>query len=142
MLVAVAEPCALLAASGDEQAVRKVIDDFNRARRARDVKAFVALYTETAEFVSPEGEVMRGRAEIQKNFERVFPLMTSVNDFDRIVKTVGFVRPDVAVVRTITDPPGPRNVLDVFVVTKEGQQWKIASRHGALVAPPAQPVPK
>jgi len=122
MLVATAEPSALVAASGDEQAVRKVIDDFNKARRARDVNACASLYTETAEFVSPDGGVMRGRAEIQKNFEQAFARLASADDYDRVIKTVGFVRPDVAVVRTITDPPGRRNVLDVFVMTKEGQQ--------------------
>jgi uncharacterized protein (TIGR02246 family) len=139
LLAATTGPSTLFAASGDEQAVRKVIDDFNRARRAKDVKGFVSLYTATAEVVSPEGEVMRGAAAIQKNFERVFANLTSAGDYDRVVKTVDFVRPDVAVVRTLTDPPGPRTVLDVFVMTKEGSQWKIASRHGALVSPPALP---
>ena len=141
ILAVTTEPSKSFAADGDEQAVRKVIDDFNKARRARDVKAFVSLYTEDAEIGPPDGNIMRGRAEIQKNFEQLFASMTSGADRDRIIKTVRFVRPDVAVVSTTADGPGVR-IFDVFVMTKEGQQWKIASRHGASVRPPEQPTRK
>jgi uncharacterized protein (TIGR02246 family) len=125
------------ASAAEEQAVRAVIEEFNKTRRARDAKGFASLYAEDAEFVAPDGHVLRGREHILKHFERLFPQMTAADDRDRVIRNVRFVRPDVAAVSTSADGPGVR-ILDVFVMSKQGRQWKIAWRHGASVRP-AQP---
>jgi uncharacterized protein (TIGR02246 family) len=128
-------PVVFAAVTDDDRAVRKVIDDFNAHRRARDAAKMASLYTENADYwPREEMPAVHGRAEIQKRFEGVFQ-GRSADDRDRVVRGVRFVRPDVAIVRTAADTPNER-MVDIFVIVKEGSGWKIGSRHTARVELP------
>jgi uncharacterized protein (TIGR02246 family) len=125
---------AVFAAESDEQAVRKVIQEFNTARRARDAKAASAVYAKNAEFVSWSGRTTKGRTALEKRFAAVFANITPQMDRDREVQSVTFIRPDIAVVSAVAESPEFR-LFDVFVLTKGSEGWKIATRHNVEAAP-------
>jgi uncharacterized protein (TIGR02246 family) len=54
----------------DRTAIRARIEDFDKAMVAADVPAVVSAYTEDAVLFPPNAPMVRGRAAIQKFFER------------------------------------------------------------------------
>lgn len=52
----------------DKEAIRKSSRDFNLAFEKGDAKAVAAFWTEQGEYYDDSGEVLRGRADIEKAF--------------------------------------------------------------------------
>jgi uncharacterized protein (TIGR02246 family) len=82
----------------DEEAIRKALDAYVAAYNRGDAKALAALMTANAEYIDDEGEVVRGRAAIEKEMADFFAEGASV----RLAVTTEsrrFIRPDVAIER-------------------------------------------
>jgi uncharacterized protein (TIGR02246 family) len=58
--------------SAEMAAVRKTADEFTRAFNAGDARAVAAFWTKDGEFVGPDGETVRGRADIEKLYTEFF----------------------------------------------------------------------
>jgi len=74
-------------ASEDEQAVRKVVEQFEKAFNDHDAKAVAALFGKDAEVVNAEGHQYRGREEIEQSFSAFFEEVPDVSvsvDIDSI----------------------------------------------------------
>jgi ketosteroid isomerase-like protein len=136
------------AASGDEEAVRKVVNGFPEAWNRHDMNAFGALFTPDADFVNVTGRHWKGRESIQLNtaFQHgAIPadsagvtvskiaygiFKTSNLTFNQV--DVRFLRKDVAVAHALNElqgdalAKGPRRTLLVLILTKENGRWLIA----------------
>jgi len=53
-------------------AVRKTADAFAKAFNAGDARAVAAFWTKAGEYVGPDGETVRGRAELEKTYAEFF----------------------------------------------------------------------
>ena len=128
----------------EERAVRKVIESFIAARSAKDVEALTQLYTEDGQFTTALTEPVRGRAALQKLWAADFSASNLGVIAPRTIKTIQFIKPDTAVVTTVGEmgpfPQGEnRRISDVFVLTRNGQRWQIASQHLAHLFPRLAP---
>jgi uncharacterized protein (TIGR02246 family) len=147
----------------DEQAVRKVLQDFHDALNARDLKAFDKLFAEDAEFVNVSASYAKGREEIIKMHDRAVNVVFKDVDFKALPKgpepvtTIRFLRPDVAIVHMQVDPAncpgcaaasaamhqpqpgkGSQQVM-VWVVSKHGDRWLIDLGQNTVRIVPASP---
>ena len=136
------------AAPSDEEAVRKVVNEFPEAWNRHDMNAFGALFAPDADFVNVVGVRWKGREAIQMNHAFVHgeipidtPGITAPKAIYGTFKTstllitqvdVRFLRKDVAVAHVQTELLGdartknPRRTLAVMILTKERSRWLIA----------------
>ncbi len=90
--------CASPGSAGDEQALRDTISRMESAwarHSAADVNQF---YTEDADVVIPPGNRFSGRAALKQESEKEFAGIFKHATFAYSLKTIRFVRPDVAIV--------------------------------------------
>ena len=120
-----------LAATTELDALKASAAAFEKAFNASDAKAIAAQFTENAEAVDDEGNILEGRANIEARFAELF------KDFPkaRIVVELTSLRqlgPDIAVedgysTTTLSpDEPGSRGPYTVVHVKRDGK-WLIAS---------------
>jgi len=125
----------------DDAAVHNLAAGFSAARNAFDAKALANLYTEDAHYTRFDGQNVRGRAAIEKSWAEAFQQPGFKNtQSQREVTSVKFLRPDVAVVTVTGQLSGfaeARTPMDIYVMTKAGSDWKIASHHLMRLVPPA-----
>ena len=56
----------------DEAAIRRLLAAYTEAFNRHDVNAVVMLHTESAELVQRSGIYLRGRAELEQQYARIF----------------------------------------------------------------------
>ncbi|MFN2385260.1 MAG: SgcJ/EcaC family oxidoreductase [Thermoanaerobaculia bacterium] len=137
---------AVLAADGDEAAIRKVHADFTAAWNRHDPAALAAIWSADGDLVNPEGRWAKGNAEVQKNFADEQAGIFKSSTFTNTVTGVRFLTPNIAIVdasfeiRNATPanaPPMTQKGLYKAVMVKDGGTWRTASAMAmAPVAPP------
>jgi len=144
----------------DEEAVRKVINEFAEAWNRHDTNARGVLFTPDADFVNIYGAHWKGRESIQLNhafLHGTIPAdsagVTLPKSAYGIYKTsnvthkqidVRFLREDVAVVHALHELQGDartkdtRQTLLVYILTKENGRWLVAvAQNTEINRPPA-----
>jgi len=117
-------------APDDEAQIRKNIAAYLEAFHNRDAEAMAALWTEDGEYLTPGGDVIKGRDALQESFERNF-----VEDKDVRVElddpSVRVSSPSVAVeegTAYVVRPDADPQVIDyVAVHVKQDGEWKLDS---------------
>jgi uncharacterized protein (TIGR02246 family) len=138
-----------LAAQADEPAAKgetptgkgKRAQAFLAAFNKGDAKALAAFWTPDGEYVDPEGRHYKGRAAIEKLYEKVFAGRKGAK-LTIIVTSVRQVTPDVALeegLTEVTSPEGgPPSVARFSAVgVKKDGEWYFASVHDAVAHPPS-----
>jgi uncharacterized protein (TIGR02246 family) len=129
-------------ASGDEEAVRALADQWQDAWNAGDMDAIGALYTDDADYVNVFGESAKGREEIQASFSET---STAYKGAKISIETtsVQFIEPDVAVSDSVWEMTGlpegteaPSKGQSTAVVVKKDGDWKIVAHRARVPAPP------
>jgi uncharacterized protein (TIGR02246 family) len=80
----------------DAAAIKTMAREFAAAFNKHDAKAIAAQWTEQGECVDAEGELVRGRADIEKAFAEFFKASPNAK-IQVLVKSVRFPAPDLAV---------------------------------------------
>jgi uncharacterized protein (TIGR02246 family) len=148
------------AISSDEEAVRKVVNEFAGTWNRHDTNARGAFFTPDADFVNVLGAHWKGRESIQLNhafLAGAIPAdsagVTLPKSAYGIYKTssvthrqvdVRFLRKDVAVVHVQNELQGdartkdPRRTLLLMILTKENGRWLVAvAQNTEINRPPA-----
>ena len=134
--------------SDDEAAIRAVLDRQIAAWGAGDAEAFAADTREDVVFTNVVGMFSVGKAPFVAQHARIFATFYKGTRMTQAVEALSFVRPDVAVVNTLTGvdgvhdlPPGfphadgpLRSRLEQVMVREDGA-WRVASFHNVLVGP-------
>jgi len=144
----------------DEEAVRKVVNEFAETWNRHDMNAHGALYTPDADFVNVIGTHWKGRESIQLNTaflhgaipadsagvtlpKGAYGIFKTSNSTHRQVD-VRLLRKDVAVAHVQNELQGdartkdPRHSLLVMILTKENGRWLIAvAQNTEINRPPA-----
>jgi uncharacterized protein (TIGR02246 family) len=144
----------------DEEAVRKVVNEFAEPWNRHDTNARGALFTPDADFVNVLGAHWKGRETIQLNHaflggaipadsagvtlpKSAYGIFKTSNVIHKQVD-VRFLRKDVAVAHVQNElqgdarTKGPRHSLLVMILTKENGRWLIAvAQNTEINRPPA-----
>ncbi len=117
----------------DRDAIRKSSREFADAFNKADAKAIAAMWTENAEILEASGELIRGRANIEKAFADFFKDNPNVK-IEVLVEAIRFPAADLAVEEGILRqvPPGkelPSTTLYSVTHAREGGKWRMAISH-------------
>jgi uncharacterized protein (TIGR02246 family) len=124
----------------DRAAITKAIQGYMDAWNTHDIRTVVTTYTPDCDFVNNFGDVTHGRDGMEKVFG---PFMTGVYSETHQtgeVKSVRFIKPDVAAVDVTWEMTGAKNQdgtprptrkgLHTLVMTKQSDgSWEIAVMH-------------
>jgi uncharacterized protein (TIGR02246 family) len=114
----------------DEEAIRKSSRAFAAAFEKGDAKAIAALWTEQGEIHEASGELIRGRAAIEKAFAEFFKEQPK-RKIEVLIEAIRFPAAYLAVEEGVLRMGGagkelPSTTLYSVTHVREGGQWKIA----------------
>lgn len=119
--------------ASDEAAVRAVVQQVQDGWNTHDAKAFSAPFALDADYVVINGMKAKGRDEIEKGHAGIFSTIYKDSKNVGTVKSVRFIRPDVAVVHiewSLEYQMGGQarkgRAMNTMVMTKEAGKWSIA----------------
>jgi uncharacterized protein (TIGR02246 family) len=136
ILVALAIPSFVLAATGDEELIRQVEQGQAEAWNKHDAKAYAALFSEDGDCVNVVGWWWKGRAEIEKKLTAAYASVfresvLTITDVD-----IKFPAPDMATAhvrwrmtgaRTPDGFPKPEQGIQTQLLQKKNGQWLIVA---------------
>lgn len=131
---------ALAQGSGDDAAIRMVVQKYLDARQERNAQAVTALFTPDADQLVSSGEWRKGREALVKgamaSSERTGGHRTIT------VESVRYITPEIAIADGRYELSGlkggqTRKMWSTFVMRKTGSQWRIAAIRNMLPAAPA-----
>jgi len=127
-------------------AIEAVLADEVAAWNHGDATAFAAHTTDDVVFTNVVGMFSVGRAPFVAQHARIFATMYKGSTMSQAIEHIALVRPDVAIVETLTSvsnvvaaPPGAESTDGVFharleqVMVRDGGHWSVASFHNVLV---------
>jgi uncharacterized protein (TIGR02246 family) len=130
----------------DSITITKVIENFITAINQRDIKLFVSLFTEDADFYNWQGSYAHGRRQIEDFHVAAFKTWATrwaTIELKVISYSIRFLKPDIAVVivnekntnmTSLDGKPLPDRLVDlVWVLTKENVGWLIKVNHTAML---------
>jgi len=127
--------------SGDETAIRELVQKYMDARDQQDPRAIEALFTSDADQLVSSGEWRKGRSDVVKG--TMASSQSSGGKRSITVTSIRFVAPGVALADGRYELTGlaggaTRNMWTSLVLTRGAGGWRIAAIRNML---PAAPVP-
>ena len=129
----------------DEEAIRNVIVAMTRGFNSRDAKAATEMYVPDARLVTVRGEIMDGRAQVEKGLASIFATRAKNATHRTADVSVRFIRPDVALAYVTNELSGlvapdgqalpPHQELSLRVFVKEVADWRVAAFHNTMIRP-------
>ena len=118
----------------DEAAIRAVVRSVQDGWNAHDGKAFAAPFAADADYVVVNGMYIKGRDAIEQGHTQIFSTVYKESRNAATVKSVRFLRPDVAVAHVewnLEFKAGGEtrkgHAINTMVFTKDGGKWSIAA---------------
>ena len=149
-LIFVSFACAAYAqtpstANTDEAAIRRIVQQVQDAWNAHDSKAFAAPFAADADYVVVNGMYIKGRAEIEKGHTQIFTTIYKDSRNVATIKSVRFLRPDVAAVHIewnlefkMNGETRKGHAINTMIMTRESGKWSIAAFQNTPIEPPPQ----
>lgn len=129
-------------ANTDEAAIRQIVKQVEDGWNAHDGKAFAAPFATDADYVVVNGMFIKGKEAIEKGHIGIFSTIYKDSRNVATVKSVRFLRPDVAVAHIEWDLEFKVNGevrkghgMNTMVMTKEGGKWSIAAFQNTPIEP-------
>jgi uncharacterized protein (TIGR02246 family) len=140
-LLALTLICGMISAqapgNGDEEAVRKVVAEYMKARNSKDAEAVRRLFTEDADQLVSTGEWRRGIDDLVRGTSASSQREAPKSSID--VERVRFVDPTVALVdgryRTVSRDGTTRYMWTTMIMKSVGHDWRISAIRNMLPAP-------
>jgi uncharacterized protein (TIGR02246 family) len=133
------------APAADEQAVTAVVRAFEEAWNRHDMDSFANLFADDADFVNVRGSRWIGRTAIQDAHAATHATIFKKSRLRMKETSVRFLKPDVAVARSLWDLTGhttpagdvapPRKGILTNVLTKEKGRWQIVVSQNTDIVP-------
>lgn len=131
---------AAQSSKADETSIRQIVKQLEDGWNAHDGKAFAAPFAADADYVVVNGMKLKGHDEIEKGHTAIFSNIYKESRNAATIKSVRFLRPDVAVVHvewnlefTVGGQTNKARAMNSLVVTKEGGKWSIAAFHNTPI---------
>ena len=117
-----------------ETAVREIVKEVENGWNAHDGKAFAAPFAADADYVVVNGMYGKGREEIERGHTAIFKTIYKDSRNVATIKSVRFLRPDVAVAHVewnlefkMNGETKKGHAMNTMILTKEGGRWSIAA---------------
>ena len=134
----------------DEAAIRAIIQEEITSWNAGDAKIYSQRFAEDGTFTNVRGEFYRGHKEFLDRHEVIFRGMFKGSKLTQQIVSLRFVTPDVAIVETLTevtgykelrlgtsaDTSGRLRTRLLQVMTKHGGAWTIQTYHNTDIKSP------
>jgi uncharacterized protein (TIGR02246 family) len=121
-------------ASREEALIRQVVQQLQDGWNAHDGKAFAAPFAVDADYVVVNGMHAKGRDEIEKGHVGIFTTVYKDSRNAATVKSIRFLRKDVAVVHVewnlefqMNGETKKAKAMSTMIMTKEKGKWEIAA---------------
>ena len=128
--------------SNDEAAIRKVVQQVQDGWNAHDGKAFAAPFAADADYVVVNGMYAKGREAIEKGHTGIFTTIYKDSHNVATIKSIRFLRPDVAVVHNewnlefkVNGETRKGHAINTMIMTKDGGRWSIAAFQNTPIEP-------
>jgi uncharacterized protein (TIGR02246 family) len=128
--------------SADEAALKQIVQQVQDGWNAHDGRAFAAPFATDADYVIVNGMKIKGREEIEKGHTQIFTTIYKDSHNVGTVKSVRFLRPDVAVVHvewnlefSMGGEKRKAQAINTMILTKDNGKWSIAAFHNTPVQP-------
>lgn len=128
--------------NADEAAIRKIVQQVQDGWNAHDGKAFAAPFAADADYVVVNGTYAKGREAIEKGHTAIFTTFYKESHNVATIKSIRFLRPDVAVVHNewnlefkVNGETRKGHAMNTMVMTKEGGKWSIAAFQNTPIQP-------
>jgi uncharacterized protein (TIGR02246 family) len=126
----------------DDAAVRQIVKQLEDAWNAHDGKAFAARFAADADYIVIDGMYAKGREAIEKGHQGIFTTIYKDSTNRGTVKSVRFLRPDIAIVHVewnLTVPSGGKenkgSAMNTLLMANEKGTWSIAAFQNTPVRP-------
>lgn len=130
----------------DEEALRKVHEQFASAWNQHDATAMSVLWAEDGDWIGPDGYFVDGRARVENYLAEAHTGDWATSKIAVKVRSIRFLKADVAVVTADQEITGARDFFDnpiptqkvvatSVVVSKDGK-WLIAAYRAFIPPPP------
>ena len=120
--------------SKDEAAIRQVVRQVQDGWNAHDSKAFAEPFAADADYVVVNGTLAKGREEIEKGHTGIFTTIYKDSRNVATIKSVRFLRKDVAVVHIewnlefqVNGETKKGHAMNTMIMTKDNGKWSIAA---------------
>lgn len=118
----------------DETAIKAIVQQMQDGWNAGNGKAFAAPFAEDADYVIVNGMRLKGRDVIASMHQRIFDTFYKNSQNRGDVKSVRFLRPDIAIAHvewTLKFMENGNNreakAINSIILSKENRQWGIAA---------------
>jgi uncharacterized protein (TIGR02246 family) len=139
----------------DDAAIRGILDDENTTWGKGDAVGYSRHFADAGTFTNIRGQFFTGHAAFLKQHEAIFQTIFKNTTVSQDTVSVRFLRPDIAIVETLTAVAGMKQVPPgmttddagrlrtrlLQVVAKDNGVWKIVAYHNVDVKP-AIPIPQ
>jgi uncharacterized protein (TIGR02246 family) len=139
----------------DEAGIRKLVQDEDAAWNRGDATAYSIQFANDGTFTNIRGQFFTGHKAFLKQHEVIFQGIFKNTTLQQDIVSLRFIRPDVAMVETLSSLTGmpntsPGTAADskgrlrtrlLQVVARQGGDWKIVAYHNVDVKP-GIPVPE
>lgn len=126
----------------DEAAIRQIVRQVQDGWNTHDGKAFAAPFAADADYVVVNGMSLKGREVIEKGHIAIFTTIYKDSHNVGTVKSIRFLRPDVAVVHVewnlefrVGGETKKGHAINTMVMTNDGGKWSIAAFQNTPVQP-------
>ena len=126
----------------DENAVRQIVKSVENGWNAHDGKMFAAPFAPDADYVIVDGMHIKGRDAIEKGHIGIFTTIYKDSRNAATIRSVRFLRPDVAVVHVEWNLEFKANgetrkgrAMNTMVMTKDNGKWSIVAFHNTPIMP-------
>lgn len=125
----------------DEQALRDLFHDLSERWNQGDGEAYGTCLTEGCDYVTFNGQHLKGRKEVAKVHQQLFDGVLKGSKMAHSVKDIRFLTPDLAIVHVVgavnlrwqKKAPKGRDSINTNVVIKENGEWKITAFHNCRI---------
>jgi uncharacterized protein (TIGR02246 family) len=130
--------------AADEAAIRALVQRCAEGWNRGSGEAFAAQFAKDSDYVVVNGMHLKGRQQNASNHQMIFDTFYKGTKLWAEVKSVRFVRPDVALMHTVskilkpgesTASPEPE-AIQTWTVSKHGNEWLVDAFHNTPIAPP------
>jgi uncharacterized protein (TIGR02246 family) len=118
------------AAMSDEDLMESNMDDFEKAWAAGDAKAIAAQFTADGDFMSPQGELSKGPAEIEQRYREVLDGMYKGTSVALDMTSMTEIEPEVALVQGTYEITGMKSADGSELPAVKGQFMNVVVKHG------------
>lgn len=136
--------------AADESAIRALAQKCIEAWNKGSGEAFAAQFAEDSDFVVGNGMHLKGRKQNASNHQQIFDTFFKGTRLWLQVKSVRFLRPDVALMHTLgrvlkpgeSDASPEPETIQTWMVSKHGNEWVVDAFHNTFIQRQGAPTSK